>query len=304
MLAMTSSGVRVSTFTTAFGFTALRSKTAESIALALDWASRAAFSRSPIFVSSDLIFLSFGLADLRALNFSLRERHRRLLADLHMREVVIPNLRGFLSLGEEEQVRLHSGSRAGEAPAGQADNRPQVALVHQFPFCLHKCVLVFAEEESVIKDDRAATVGGEFAEDVLNEEHLGAAGGVGVVFLCVLALLATERRIREDHVEELRRLVEKRAVGRAFGQSVAMPEVRLVDAVEHEVGERDRENEVFFLPAKECLVLERVDVRAGGGLAEIAGDVLVGDRQESAGAAAGVGSCGQAPVGSYGPSPG
>ena len=50
----------------------------------------------------------------------MRQRHRRLLADLHVRQVVVPNLLGLLALGEEQQVRLHARARRRETrrPAG------------------------------------------------------------------------------------------------------------------------------------------------------------------------------------------
>ena len=86
--------------------------------------------------------------------------------------------------------------------------------------------------------------------------------------------------IRAVHVEELRRFVEQRGVGGPFGQRVAVPEVRLVDAVEHEIGERDGEDEVLLLPAKEGVVLQGVDFRGSGRLAHVAGNVLVGHGKE------------------------
>ena len=67
-----------------------------------------------------------------------------------------------------------------------------------------------------------------------------------------------------------------------------MPEVRLVDAVQHQVGERDGKDEVLLLAAEEGVVLQRVDVRAGGRVAQLARDVLVGHGEKAAGAAAGI----------------
>ena len=64
----------------------------------------------------------------------------------------------------------------------------------------------------------------------------------------------------------LGRLVEQRAVGGASRQRIAMPQVRLVDAVQHQVGQRDGEHQVLLLAAEEGVVLERVDVGAGGRL--------------------------------------
>ena len=67
-----------------------------------------------------------------------------------------------------------------------------------------------------------------------------------------------------------------------------MPEVRLVDAMQHEIGQRDGEDEILLLPAEEGVVLQRVDVRAGRCVAQIAGDVLIGNGEKAAGAAAGI----------------
>jgi hypothetical protein len=64
---------------------------------------------------------------------------------------------------------------------------------------------------------------------------IGTHGGVGVVLLRVLALLAAEGWVGEDRLERLRRLVEERTVAGAFGQRVAVPEVRLVNAVQHQL---------------------------------------------------------------------
>jgi hypothetical protein len=81
-------------------------------------------------------------------------------------------------------------------------------------------------------------------------------------------------------------LVEQRVVGGTFGQRVAVPQIGLVDAVQHQVGQRDREHQVFFFAAEEGVVFELLDVGAGGALPNCAGDVLVGLGQEAAGAAA------------------
>ena len=77
-------------------------------------------------------------------------------------------------------------------------------------------------------------------DDVLEEEHLGGAGLVGEIGLRVLAFLAAERRVHQHHVVQRRRALEQAAVGLRAGQRVAVPDVRLVDAVQDQVGQRDR----------------------------------------------------------------
>ncbi len=73
---------------------------------------------------------------------------------------------------------------------------------------------------------------------MLQEEHLRRAGLVGEAGLRLLALFAAEGRIGQHDIEELRGAsVEQPAVGLAAGERVAVPDVRLVDAVQHEVGE-------------------------------------------------------------------
>jgi hypothetical protein len=42
-----------------------------------------------------------------------------------------------------------------------------------------------------------------------------------------------------------------------------VPQVGLVDAVQHQVGQRDREDQVFLLAAEEGVVLELLEVGAG-----------------------------------------
>jgi hypothetical protein len=58
-----------------------------------------------------------------------------------------------------------------------------------------------------------------------------------------------------------------------------------IDAVQNQIGEHYWKDEVVLFPAEEGLVLQFVDIRAGGRLAEIAGDVLISDSQKAAGPA-------------------
>jgi hypothetical protein len=65
-------------------------------------------------------------------------------------------------------------------------------------------------------------------------------------------------------------------------------QVRLVDAVQHQVGQRDWVDQVLFFAAIKGACLERFDlVGCGAAVFDLVVDVCVGLRQETAGAAAG-----------------
>ena len=218
----------------------------------------------------------------------VRQRQRRFLADLYVRQVVVPDLFGLFALGEKQQIGFYARAGGGEHAAGQADDGPQVAFVHQLALGFDKGAFVGAEQQPLVQHDGAGAFRCQLAKDVLHEQHLGGAGFIGEVLLRILAFLAAKRRVGQDHVEGLGRLLEQRRVGGTSSQRVAMPQVGLVDAVQHQIGQRNREHQIFLFAAKEGVVLEGVDVGAGGALAQLAGNVLIGNGQKAAGTAAGV----------------
>ena len=107
--------------------------------------------------------------------------------------------------------------------------------------------------------------------------------------LGLLALLAAEGRIHQDHVEQRRRIGEQPLVRHLVGQRVAVQDVRLVDVVEDEVGQGDGIDRVVLLPTVEGAALEgfelfrRRDLRVPG-----TGRVLVSLGKEAARTATGV----------------
>ncbi len=81
---------------------------------------------------------------------------------------------------------------------------------------------------------------------MLQEQHLGGAGFVGKAGLRFLAFFAAKGRIGEHDIKQGRRALKQAAVGFLPGERIAMPEVRLVNAVQHQVGQGDRVDQVFF----------------------------------------------------------
>ena len=220
--------------------------------------------------------------------FEVPEGEGGFLADLDVGEVEVPDLFGGLALGEEEEVGLDAGAGGGEDARGKADHAPEVAVVQELALGLAEGGLVGAEEDALVQDDAAAAGGLERLKDVLEEQHLGGAGTVVEVGLGFLAFLAAEGRVGEDDVEERGGADEEVAVGLGAGEGVAVPEVRLVDAVEDEVGEGDGVDDVVVLAAVEGSALEGVDLVGGGVEAKAGAQVLEGLGEEAAGAAAGV----------------
>jgi len=217
------------------------------------------------------------------------EHQRALLPDLQFGQVVIPDLPCRPALGEEKQVGLDARARRREHAARQADHAPEVAVVQQFPFRLDEGVFVRAEQQPLVKDDPAPAAVAQIPDDMLKEQHLRCAGLVIEVGLCFLSFLAAEGRVRQDHVESLRRALEQAAVGFLSRQGVAVPEVRLVDAVQHQVGQSDGKDEILFLPAPECPLLERFELVGRLDLFVVgSGHVLERLRQKAARAAAGI----------------
>src|SRR3989454_5296317 len=107
--------------------------------------------------------------------------------------------------------------------------------------------------------------------------------------LGLLALLAAEGRIHQDHVEQRRRIGEQPLVRHLVGQRVAVQDVRLGGVVDDEVGQGDGIDRVVLLPTVEGAALEgfellrRRDLRVPG-----TGRVLVSLGKEAARTATGV----------------
>ena len=152
-----------------------------------------------------------------------------------------------------------------------------------------KALFVGAEQEALVQHDGAAALGRELAEDVLHEQHLRGAGLEGEVLLRVLAFLAAEGRVGQDHVERasapcrtarrrLARLVSVLPCQR-FGWSMPCS-TRLASAM-------GKTRFSFSRPKKVSCFSVSMSVLAGA-LPELAGDVLVGHGEKAAGAAAGV----------------
>ncbi len=83
------------------------------------------------------------------------QRERRLLADLDVGEVVVPDTLGRPAPGEEEQVGLDARARGSEDARGQADDAPEVAVVQQLALGLDEGGLVGAEEHAFVEHHAA-----------------------------------------------------------------------------------------------------------------------------------------------------
>ena len=108
----------------------------------------------------------------------------------------------------------------------------------------------------------------------------------GEVRLRRCALLPAEWRVGEHDIELRRGANEQPAVHLVLRQRVAVPDVRMVDAVENQVRQPDRVDQVLLLPAPERLVLQLRDRGAGDSRAGLRLHVLSCLGQKSAGAAA------------------
>ena len=131
--------------------------------------------------------------------------------------------------------------------------------------------------------------GRQLGQDVLHEQHLGGAGLEGEVLLRVLALLAAEGRVGQDHVELLGRLLEQRR-HRSRGAVRELPCHRLgwsMPCSTRLASAMGNTRFSFSRPKKVSCLSVSMSVLAGL-WPELAGDVLVGDGEEAAGAAAGV----------------
>ena len=115
---------------------------------------------------------------------------------------------------------------------------------------------------------------------------MGGAGLVGVPGLGFGSLSSAEGRIHEYHVEKGRGTPEKPAVGLVAGQGVSVPDVGLVNAVQHQVGQDYGIDEILLLTPVEGPGAQLLQLVGGGRLAQLPLHVLIGLGQEAAGAAA------------------
>ena len=138
-------------------------------------------------------------------------------------------------------------------------------------FVWTKAVSFGPEEDALVQHDAAPAARLQAVDHVLEEQDLRRPGLVGEAGLGLLAFLASERRVHQDHVEQRRRVSEEPAVRFLAGQDVPVPDVGLVDVVEDQVGERDRVDRVVLLAAVERAAPEGLEpvrygtVRIGSG---------------------------------------
>src|SRR6185312_12258703 len=81
----------------------------------------------------------------------LVESERRLLADLEIGEVVIPDALSGTALRKEQQVGLDTRACCREGATRQTHDAPEVAVVEQLALGLREGQLVGAEEHSLIQ---------------------------------------------------------------------------------------------------------------------------------------------------------
>jgi hypothetical protein len=174
-------------------------------------------------------------------------------------ELVVPDLARGRALLEEQHHGLHA--RALEGAAGAVEHGVQVAAFQQQLAQADRGV-VGVGEEGVLDDDAAAAAGLEHLDEVLEEQEGGLAGADGEVLLHLLALLAAEGRIGQDHVEAVLLL----NVGEVLGQRVGVDDVRRLDAVQDHVHDRDDVGERLLLLAVEGALLQGLEVLGGGAL--------------------------------------
>ena len=87
---------------------------------------------------------------------------------------------------------------------------------------------------------------------MLEKQHLSRSGLVSEARWRLFALLSPEWRIRKHHVELARCVLKQSAIGFVSGQRVAVPEIRLVDAVQHKVCQSNRKDEVLLFHRRRC----------------------------------------------------
>ena len=116
-------------------------------------------------------------------------------------------------------------------------------------------------------------------DEVLQEQEGRLAGLDREVLLDLLALLAAEGRVGQDHVVAVALL----DVGDVLGQRVGVDDVRRLDAMQDHVHDRDDVGEALLLLAVEGARLQRLEVVGLGGL----GAQVVEGLAQEAGRAAG-----------------
>jgi len=110
----------------------------------------------------------------------------------------------------------------------------------------------------------------------------------GELRLRFLAFLAAEGWVGQHDVEEVRRALIEAAIDFLAGERIAVPDVWPVDAVDDEIGERDRIDQVLLFAAVEGARFQPLDgFRCDLG-AEMAADVLHRLSEEAAGATTGI----------------
>ena len=127
-------------------------------------------------------------------------------------ELVVPDLARRCAFLEEQHHGLHA--RALERAAGAVEHGVQVAAFQQ-QLPQADGGVVGVGEEGVLDDDAAAAAGLEDLDEVLEEQERGLAGADGEVLLHLLAFLAAEGRIGQDHVEAVLLLNVGEVLGRA-----------------------------------------------------------------------------------------
>ena len=119
---------------------------------------------------------------------------------------------------------------------------------------------VTAKQQAFVEHDAAGTFRAHNLEHVLEKQALCSAGRVFELCLRSLPLLGAKRRIHQHDIEKRRRADEELIVAGYFGERVAVPDVRLVDLVQQQVGERDRVGIVLLLPSEKGSVRQGFEI--------------------------------------------
>jgi len=86
------------------------------------------------------------------------ERQRRLLPDLHVGQVVVPDALGRRAFREEQQLRLHARASGAEDAARQRKNAPEIALVRELALGLDEPVLICSEQNAFVESAPSGVV--------------------------------------------------------------------------------------------------------------------------------------------------
>src|SRR5690349_5956556 len=95
---------------------------------------------------------------------------------------------------------------------------------------------------------------------MLQEKDLGRASLVGEVGLRLLAFPAPKRRIGQDNIELLQCALIQPAIGFVPCERVSVPQMRRINAMQNQIGKRNRVNQVFFLASVECMMFKIIEV--------------------------------------------